>query len=264
MGERASITVGHYEYTAQDAKRTLSELAQIWSHHAHATQIPVGWMAGARGFVAEIASLTGVALPALDDVQTALESVTSDIQKSYASIDDQHIGAALAAMWRFFPTMRGLSHDHRGTVTHIHASRGLPKKSIDHAIVGWKGIEGDVQTARAHHGRPFQALCIWSEEIINELRSQGDPISPGFAGENFTVSGISWQAMRPGARFSVGTIEGFLSAYTIPCSQNKDWFADGDFRKMSHERGDVSRVYAMVTRTGLVAVGDQFELFSDR
>ena len=264
MGKRAPITVGQYEYTAQDAKNTLKELAQIWSHHAHATQIPVGWMAGARGFVAEIASLTGVALPSLDDVQLALDAVTSDIQKSYATIDDNHVGAALAAMWRFFPTMRGLMHDHVGTVTHIHASRGLPKKSVEQAVVGWKGIEGDVQTARAHHGRPFQALCFWSQEVIDEFHTNGDPIAAGYAGENFTISGVDCDAMRPGARFSVGTVEGFLSSYAIPCKQNKEWFADGDFKKMSYERGAVSRVYAMVTRTGIVSTSNQFTLHSDR
>jgi hypothetical protein len=33
---------------------------------------------------------------------------------------------------------------------------------------------------------------------------------------------------------------------------------------MCHERGDDSRVYAMVTAPGTVNVGDRFELFTDR
>jgi hypothetical protein len=34
--------------------------------------------------------------------------------------------------------------------------------------------------------------------------------------------------------------------------------------RMCHERGDDSRVYAMVTRPGSINVGDRFELFTDR
>jgi MOSC domain-containing protein YiiM len=55
-----------------------------------------------------------------------------------------------------------------------------------------------------------------------------------------------------------------MTAYAIPCKQNKDWFTNGDFMRMSHERGDFSRIYAMVTKTGTIAVGDTFELFTDR
>jgi hypothetical protein len=33
---------------------------------------------------------------------------------------------------------------------------------------------------------------------------------------------------------------------------------------MSHERGDYSRLYAMVTTSGEISVGDTFELFTDR
>jgi hypothetical protein len=39
---------------------------------------------------------------------------------------------------------------------------------------------------------------------------------------------------------------------------------NADFMRMSHERGNDSRLYAMVTKTGTVAVGDTFELFTDR
>ena len=33
---------------------------------------------------------------------------------------------------------------------------------------------------------------------------------------------------------------------------------------MSHERGDESRIYAMVTTCGTIGIGDTFELFTDR
>ena len=130
--------------------------------------------------------------------------------------------------------------------------------------IGWRGVEGDVQSSRAHHGRPWQALCIWSTDAIDTLRAQGHPIAPGYAGENVTVDGIPAGAFRPGAQFRIGSVRGFLSSYAWPCSQNKDWFSNGDFMAMCHEKGDLSRVYAMVTATGTISVGDTFELFTDR
>jgi MOSC domain-containing protein YiiM len=184
--------------------------------------------------------------------------------KKYQELTDLQVESLLAAAWRFFPTMRLLGEEHTGTVAHLHASKGLPKKAIESAVIAWKGVEGDVQEARAHHGRPWQALCIWSTDAIESLQQAGHPIAPGYAGENITVSGIPANAFRPGAHFRIGKVRGFLTAYAIPCSQNNDWFLNKNFMAMSHERGDYSRLYAMVTTRGDIAIGDTFELFTDR
>jgi MOSC domain-containing protein YiiM len=264
MARRASITVGNHVYTAQDAQKTISYLARTWSHHTHESEIPEGWLAGARGFLAEMCSLAGVPLPSLDNVDSAFASLTESLVAKYSDLTDLQIESLLAASWRFFPTMRMLSHEHTGTVAHMHASKGLPKKPIDHARVGWKGVEGDVQSARAHHGRPWQALCIWNTDAIDSLRAMGHPIAPGFAGENITVAGIAAEAFRPGAHFRCGTVRGFMTEFAIPCSQNNDWFVDRNFMAMSHERGPYSRIYAMVTTCGDITVGDTFEMFTDR
>jgi MOSC domain-containing protein YiiM len=264
MTRRASITVGNYIYSAQDALKTLSMLDEIWSYYTHESQIPEGWLAGTRGFLAEISSLGGITLPALENVDAAFTAVTSSLVAKYDALTDEQIEALLASAWRFFPTMRLLSHEHTGVVAHLHASKGLPKKPIDTASIGWKGIDGDVQSSRVHHGRPWQALCVWSIDALDALRAQGHPIAPGFAGDNITVSGIPADAFRPGAHFRIGTVRGFFSAYTIPCSQNNAWFQNNNIMAMSHTKGPHSRIYAMVTRTGDIRVGDTFELFSDR
>lgn len=264
MGTRASISVGNYTYSAQDARKTIENLATLWSHHTHESTIPEGWLAGARGFVAEMASLGGVSLPALDNVDTAIDALTESLCEAYPKFDAQHLEALLAAMWRFFPTMRMLDQHHVGTVAHLHASKGLPKKPIDTATITWRGVTGDVQTSRVHHGRPWQALCVWSTEAIETLRSHGHPISAGYAGENITVSGIPAEAFRPGAQFRCGDVRGFLTAYTLPCSKNSQWFLNKEFHHMHHEHGPLSRVYAMVTHIGDINIGDTFELFSDR
>ena len=264
MANRASITVGNYTYSAQDAKKTIDNIATLWSHFSHESHVPDGWLAGTRGFIAEMSSLGGISLPRLDDVDAAMSELSAALSKKYAHFEKAQIESLLAALWRFLPTMRMLNEHHVGLVAHLHASKGLPKNPIDVAEIGWRGVEGDVQRARAHHGRPWQALCIWSTDAIEVLRHEGHPISPGFAGENLTISGIPATSFRPGAHFRCGDVHGFLTAYAIPCRQNKDWFINHDFHRIHHDRGPHSRVYAMVTRTGNVSVGDTFELFTDR
>ena len=260
----APVVVGNHSYSVNDARRCITEIDAIWEEHRLASSVPEGWLAGARGFVAEAASLGGVALPSLDDVDIAFGELSERLGAAFDSLDPLQVEALLAAMWRFFPTMRMLDHEHVGTVAHLHAGRGLPKPEIETAGIGWRGVESDVQRSRKHHGAPFQALCIWSMDAIRTLRSEGHPIDHGFAGENITVDGIPAGAFRPGAQFVVGEVRGFLTSYAYPCSQNKSWFADGDFMRMWHGRGDQSRVYAMVTRTGTVSAGDTFVLYSDR
>ncbi len=258
------VTVGNYVYNATDAKRTIENFNDLWLHHTHESSIPEGWLAGARGFLAEVASLGGIALPSLENVDAAFAATSAALTSKYKELVPEQREALIAAMWRFFPTMRMLNVEHTGTVAHMFASEGLPKKPIDHAVIGWKGVEGDVQRFRTHHGRPWQALCVWSTDAIERLQSEGHPIAPGYAGENISVSGIPAAAFRPGAHFRIGGVRGFLTAYAIPCHHNKNWFANGDFKRMSHERGDESRLYAMVTKTGEISVGDMFELFTDR
>lgn len=264
MARHASVVVGSYHYTALDAQKTISNLSSIWHHHTYDSTIPDGWLAGARGFIAEMCSLGGIPLPSLDHLDAAFQSLTTSLLGKYQELTDGQIESLIASAWRFFPTMRLLSYEHTGVVAHLHASKGLPKKSIPSATIGWKGVEGDVQTARTHHGRPWQALCIWSTDAITRLQNEGHPIGPGYAGENITVDNIASDAFRPGAHFRIGAVRGFMTAYAIPCKQNKDWFLRGDFMRMSHERGNESRLYAMVTTPGTIAVGDTFELFTDR
>jgi hypothetical protein len=144
-----------------------------------------------------------------------------------------------------------------GTVAQLNTSKGgLPKLPAPMVRVGWRGVEGDTQKTRVHHGRPWQALCLWSTEVIDALRRQGHPIAPGLAGENITLSGLHWPDVRPGVRLRIGDVSCEVRAYALPCFQNTAWFEDGDFNAMHHERGPVSRVYATVLEPGEIRVGD--------
>ena len=145
-----------------------------------------------------------------------------------------------------------------GVVAQLNVSDGgVPKTPVAEVEVGYRGAAGDRRAARRHHGRPWQALCLWSTEVIEGLRAEGHPISPGAAGENVTLAGIDWAALRPGTQLRIGEVLAELSAWAEPCSKNAQWFHEGEFRRMQHERHPGwSRAYAWVREPGRIRAGD--------
>ena len=124
---------------------------------------------------------------------------------------------------------------------------GVPKNSIEEALVGVQGIADDDHNDSEHHGGSNRALCLYSIERIRVLRAEGHPVQPGTMGENIT----------PGDRLSLGQVEIEVSAYTTPCKTIRDSFIDGGFSRVLQDRhpGD-SRLYARVLRGGRIRRGD--------
>ena len=146
----------------------------------------------------------------------------------------------------------------RGTVAQLSVSDGgVPKSAVDSVDVGFGGVLGDRQAVRKHHGRPFQALCLWSAEVIEALQAQGHPVEPGATGENVTVTGIEWAALRPGARVLLGDVVCEISVWALPC-RKIDRFFTGRSDRIEHARNPGwSRAYAWVLEPGAIAVGDE-------
>jgi len=179
------------------------------------------------------------------------------------TVDDQLAG--VHRLWHALVTELASARsmvEQAGTVSQLNVSTGgVPKTAVDTAIVGVRGIEGDVQKARVHHGRPWQALCLWSADVIETLRADGHPIEAGFAGENVTIAGVDWAELHGGLRFTIGSgtdaVEGQLSLPAVPCSKNKAWFLGGDIDQMDHDlHPGFSRWYASVLTPGTVRAGD--------
>jgi MOSC domain-containing protein YiiM len=146
-----------------------------------------------------------------------------------------------------------------GTVAHLAASDGgVPKLPVDEVEVGRRGLVGDRQADRRNHGRPLQALCLWSTEVIAALQAEGHPIGPGLAGENITVEGIDWTTIRTGVQLRIGQVLCEISAFSTPCAKNAQWFADREFRRMDHDlHPGWSRAYAWVREPGTIRRGDR-------
>lgn len=150
-----------------------------------------------------------------------------------------------------------------GSVAAVNASEGgVPKQPLDMAVVGPGGLEGDHQRARQHHGRPSQALSLWSADVIAALAAEGHPVAPGAAGENLTVAGLDWSALRPGVRLAVGddpstAVVAELTWWAEPCRTISRCFADRKFSRIDHaHHPGWSRAYAAVLRGGDVRPGD--------
>ncbi len=149
---------------------------------------------------------------------------------------------------------------------HVHqvnvSDGGVPKRPVFEARVGKTGVEGDRQENLKFHGGPDRAVCLYSLELIERLQDEGHSIDAGLSGENLTLAGLDWDAMRPGVRLAVGPeIELEVTGYTSPCSKNGRWFRDEDFPRMSQKTNPGwSRVYAKVLREGVVRPGDTVEL----
>lgn len=242
------LSVGPHRFTERDARKTILS-----------APIMLDMMSGLR------------AVGALDPLRARVDELLTDVDP--LTVDRDRLRDLMTAVWEVLSSAssvlraaNALPQRQVGRIDRIHTGKGgVPKTPIERADVDWSGITGDVQATREHHGRPFQALCIWSTEVIDRLRAEGHPIFPGAAGENVTVSGIRWDDVVPGVRLRIDDVECEVWAYAVPCKKNAPWMSDGDFMRLHHERGAaegraVSRVYATVTRPGVVRTGAEVVL----
>lgn len=145
-----------------------------------------------------------------------------------------------------------------GRIDSLQASRGgAPKSSIPRAEIGPGGVLGDMQGNRRNHGRPWQAICLYSSDLIEALRAEGHPITAGGTGENLTIGGIDWSRMRGGLTITIGEVVLRTSSPAAPCHKIGDCFTERHWNRIDHvERVGWARWYASVLRGGTVSPGD--------
>ena len=129
---------------------------------------------------------------------------------------------------------------------------GVPKHSVPQAEVGELGIVGDNQTHKKIHGGPERALCLFSLEVMQKLQAEGHPIYPGSTGENVTIAGIDWAALRSGSRLQLGDVIVELTRTADPCKQIAASFIDRKFSRLD-EAGEM-RWYCRVVQGGMLRV----------
>lgn len=236
------VEVGPYLFSTTDVRRTLANALLLLDSFPAASH---GLLSSRRQRMASTIAAVDPANDPLEDLAPVLESVWADL---LGARDDLVAGAALPSQTS-------------GRIVNLASSGGgLPKAAVDRVEIDHSGVVGDVQATRLHHGRPFQALCLWSAEVIDDLAGDGHPIGYGSAGENVTVAGVEWSRVHPGVRLLVGSALCEVSTYAVPCSQTAGLFADRDFNRIHHSNGPISRIYATVLEPGAAAVGDRLVL----
>lgn len=227
-------------WAEQDSTRTLS----------HAEVLIAGWSGQAADVLREAIGRRG-----------------REVIAEVATADD--LAGQVHALWHGLVSIADLRRAGGDTVATQHggvwqlnrSGGGVPKRAVDSVVVDRSGVVGDVQASRIHHGRPWQALCLWSTEVIDALVAEGHPIYAGAAGENVTIGGVDWSTLRGGTIMEIGSVRCQLSAPATPCSKNRRWFRQGDISRIDHDRHPGwSRWYASVLRTGSIATGDLVEV----
>lgn len=150
----------------------------------------------------------------------------------------------------------------RATIHQLSVSNGgVPKKPVPSSTLTREGLAGDWQTDRKHHGGPDRALCLFPTSLIERLRAEGHPISPGTTGENLTLDGLTpdeWSRITPGARLTFASgVEIEIVSYCAPCSTIRDSFKDLNSKRIKQElHPGESRLYARVLQEGTLTVGE--------
>ncbi len=253
------INIGPYAFTEEDALHTLRDLGELWSTMLHGRRSSRAEAAG-QALRARLAVIT-------DQPEDATLARIGKTASKYLAGSPQ-LQVALEDVWHTLrdasETLRSdgqLPSTQRGVVTQLSSSSGgVPKLAVPAVDVNFSGVVGDVQRVRRHHGRPWQALCLFSDEVIDVFHSEGHPIRRGSVGENITVAGVAWEHVRPGVVIQIGSVVALVQAFTEPCAQNARFFLARDFNRMNIDRGPVSRVYATVLVPGRIATGDEFVL----
>ena len=149
-----------------------------------------------------------------------------------------------------------------GRLVSINISAGgVPKRSVREARVTASGIEGDRQRFWYHGGRD-RAVVLFAIEAIAALQLEGHPIDVGTTGENFTISGLDWNRVTPGAEVQIGDVRVAVTKFAAPCETITPSFVDGDIARIAQKRHPGwSRVCARVLVEGIARIGDAVNLF---
>lgn len=235
------IRIDDHAFSATDARRTVAEAVDLLDEYGEHDPETAAELAGRRSRLVHLVDGVDAWTAPIDDVERLLVEVWRELRHARDDI-------AAAGL---------LARTAEGIVVALHrGDGGVPKQTVRSVEVDHGGVVGDRQATRRHHGAPWQALCVWSEEVIAAFAAGGHPIGPGFAGENITVAGLRWGDVRPGTRLAIGAVWCEVSSYAVPCRQNARWFSDRSFDRIHHRHGPVSRMYATVLGPGSITVGD--------
>ncbi|MBT5438026.1 MOSC domain-containing protein [Crocinitomicaceae bacterium] len=143
----------------------------------------------------------------------------------------------------------------------INENGGVPKYPVKHAYVGRYRVTGDKQNDLKHHGGENRAVCLYSIDLITDLKNEGHPIFAGSTGENITIQGLDWSSLKKGDVIEMGEVKIELTKPTPPCKTIAKSFINEKFVRISENKyPGWSRWYAKVLQEGTVNLNDNVSL----
>jgi len=135
----------------------------------------------------------------------------------------------------------------------INANGGVPKYPVNQAYIGKYRVSGDKQNDLKHHGGENRAVCLYSMDLITELKNEGHPIFVGSTGENITIQGQDWNKLKQGVLLEIGQATIELTHPAPPCKTIAKSFKEGHFVRISEKKHPGwARWYAKVLKEGIV------------
>lgn len=137
----------------------------------------------------------------------------------------------------------------------VSTQKGTPKTNVPEAeLKADFGVVGD-----AHAGIGHRQVSLLALESIQTLRDKGTAVSPGDFGENITLEGIDLSAMRVGSRLRIGG-----DAELQVTQRGKQCHGQcAVFERVGDCIMPREGVFARVTQSGRVRVGDVIEVIHD-
>ncbi len=254
------VMVDGEQYGRQDGLGTVAALGAWWQQLARDRQLPPVFGELLKAQVDLLARFVDRPLPqpSLASVHELATAATAKVRATRDG-DDLVLPPSLRLLRSATDALRSagaMPSRATGEIVRVNiSSGGVPKRPVGEGRIERGGLVGDRQLARVHHGRPWQALCLWSAEVVDAFAADGHPLAYGSAGENMTVRGIDWSRVQAGVQMRLGSALVECTLWSLPCKKNGQWFLDGQFDLMHHDRGPVSRIYARVLEAGDVHPG---------
>jgi MOSC domain-containing protein YiiM len=131
--------------------------------------------------------------------------------------------------------------------------------------IGPRGLAGDTQADKQHHGGldqavhhyPYDHYARWRREYPEALEELSEP---GFFGENISTFGMTEEDVCVGDRYRLGAAVLEVSQGREPCWKLAHRIGRPDFARRVQELGATGWFYR-VLESGRAQVGDRLELF---
>ena len=142
----------------------------------------------------------------------------------------------------------------QGSVVGLFATTvgGVPKPSVEFIEVETLGIKDEIIRDKKHHGGADKAVCLLSQDVLQQLQDDGHPIAGGSTGENILID-VPYESLQPGVQLQFHEVELEITMAASPCKTIGDSFIDQNFNAISDKKhSGRTRWYARVLVEGTI------------